>query len=134
MSQDNRQIALTQFRSGQTAILVATDLAARGLDIADVDLVINFDVPTGITWSEALKSYIHRVGRTARAGRPGRAISLVTPYSVTRLKAIESALGHRIPQLRWPGSSCLDHRLRDLVLGANKQAKAFRESRFPFKP
>lgn len=64
--------ALNKFRAGQVQILVATDVAARGLDIPAVDMVINFDVPmTG-------KDYVHRVGRTARAGKAGRAITFVT--------------------------------------------------------
>uniref|UniRef100_A0A0X3NMF6 RNA helicase n=2 Tax=Schistocephalus solidus TaxID=70667 RepID=A0A0X3NMF6_SCHSO len=101
MRQDKRGTALERFRSGDASILVATDLASRGLDIPDVDLIVNYDVPTRPTWSESAKTYVHRVGRTARAGRPGRAITLVTPYSATHLKIIESALGSRIPQLPW---------------------------------
>ncbi|VDK25970.1 unnamed protein product, partial [Taenia asiatica] len=100
MRQDKRGVALQKFKSGEASIMVATDLAARGLDIPEVQLVINYDIPSHrASWSEAAKAYIHRVGRTARAGRPGRAVSLVTPYSVTRLKIIESTLGSQIAQL-----------------------------------
>lgn len=129
MKQDKRQEVLFNFRSGETSILVATDLASRGLDIPEVDLIINYDVPRRPSWSDSAKAYIHRVGRTARAGRLGRAITLVTPYSATRLKAIESALGERVPQLPWPGTSCVSMDLREQVMRASKQARAnLRES------
>lgn len=129
MQQDKRQAVLFNFRSGEISILVATDLAARGLDIPEVDLIINYDVPRRPSWSDSAKAYIHRVGRTARAGRRGRAITLVTPYSATRLKAIESALGERVPQLPWPGMSCVNMELREQIMRANKQARAnLRES------
>jgi ATP-dependent RNA helicase DDX47/RRP3 len=74
MSQPKRLGALHKFKenSGSSSILVATDVASRGLDIPQVDVVINFDIPTHS------KDYIHRVGRTARAGRAGRAITFVT--------------------------------------------------------
>ena len=75
MSQSKRLGALNKFKSGQRKILIATDVASRGLDIPSVDLVINFDLPTNG------KDYVHRVGRTARAGRAGRAISIVTQVS-----------------------------------------------------
>ncbi|KAA0186204.1 ATP-dependent rRNA helicase [Fasciolopsis buskii] len=124
MQQEKRQNALFEFRSGKINILVATDLASRGLDIPDVDLVINYDVPKRPSWSDSAKAYIHRVGRTARAGRPGRAVTLVTPYSASRLKAIEAALGERVPQLPWPGLSCLSSELRGRVHLADKQSRA----------
>ncbi|CAL8106482.1 unnamed protein product [Calicophoron daubneyi] len=124
MQQTKRQSALFDFRAGVFSILVATDLAARGLDIPDVDLVVNYDVPRRPSWSDSAKAYVHRVGRTARAGRPGRAITLVTPYSVTRLKSIEAALGEKVPQLPWPGVNCVDAETRERVKMADKQARA----------
>lgn len=72
LSQPKRLAALNKFRSKSRSILVATDVASRGLDIPHVDVVLNFDIPTHS------KDYIHRVGRTARAGRAGRAITFVT--------------------------------------------------------
>jgi ATP-dependent RNA helicase RhlE len=72
-SQSQRNAALAGFRQGHYAVLVATDVAARGLDIPGVSHVINFDLP------EAPDSYIHRIGRTARMGNPGEALSLVMP-------------------------------------------------------
>uniref|UniRef100_A0A183AUP4 RNA helicase n=1 Tax=Echinostoma caproni TaxID=27848 RepID=A0A183AUP4_9TREM len=124
MQQDKRHNALFEFRSGKVNVLVATDLASRGLDIPDVDLVINYDVPKRPSWSDSAKAYIHRVGRTARAGRPGRAITLVTPYSASRLKAIEAALGQRVPQLPWAGLSCFPDDVRERIQQADKQSRS----------
>lgn len=72
MPQDKRLAALNKFKSGKSTILVATDVASRGLDIPEVNLVLNYDVP------QKSKDYIHRVGRTARAGRSGLSIAVVT--------------------------------------------------------
>ena len=82
-SQDRRLAALAKFKSGQATTLVATDVASRGLDIPEVDLVINFDVPRDP------EDYIHRAGRTARAGRSGRVVTLVTQYDVQLILGIE---------------------------------------------
>lgn len=76
LSQSARLGALGKFRARSRDTLVATDVAARGLDIPSVDVVVNFDLP------EDSKTYIHRVGRTARAGKSGHAISIVTQYDV----------------------------------------------------
>ncbi|RPB08955.1 DEAD-domain-containing protein [Morchella conica CCBAS932] len=92
MSQSARLGALNKFKSGSRNILVATDVAARGLDIPSVDAVINHDL------AQDSKTYIHRVGRTARAGRSGRSISLVTQYDVELFLRIEAALGKKIDQ------------------------------------
>jgi ATP-dependent RNA helicase DDX47/RRP3 len=74
MSQTKRLGALAKFKSGGRNILIATDVASRGLDIPGVDVVINYDVP------QSSKDYIHRVGRTARAGKSGKSVTLVTQY------------------------------------------------------
>jgi ATP-dependent RNA helicase DDX49/DBP8 len=79
-----------QFKSLLTHILVATDVAARGLDIPSVDLVVNFDVPMNAT------EYIHRVGRTARAGRGGLALTFVSQYDVALVQGIEEEVGHKL--------------------------------------
>jgi ATP-dependent RNA helicase RhlE len=87
LSQKQRTAALADFRRGTWRVLVATDVAARGLDIPRVSHVINFDLP------DEPEAYIHRIGRTARMGREGRAISLVTPQERDALGRIERALG-----------------------------------------
>jgi ATP-dependent RNA helicase DDX47/RRP3 len=87
MSQPKRLGALNKFKAGERAILVATDVASRGLDIPSVDVVINYDVPGNS------KDYVHRVGRTARAGRSGRAVTLVTQYDVETFQRIEHLTG-----------------------------------------
>lgn len=92
LSQSARLGALGKFRAGSREILVATDVAARGLDIPSVDIVLNFDLPPDS------KTYIHRVGRTARAGKSGHAISLVTQYDVEVWLRIEAALGKKLPE------------------------------------
>ena len=90
LSQSARLGALGKFRSRSRNILVATDVAARGLDIPAVDLVLNYDLPPDS------KTYIHRVGRTARAGKSGRALSMVTQYDVEIWQRIETALGKKL--------------------------------------
>ncbi|KAG5662123.1 hypothetical protein KAF25_004362 [Fusarium avenaceum] len=92
LSQTSRLGALNKFRAGSRDILVATDVAARGLDIPSVDVVLNYDLP------QDSKTYIHRVGRTARAGKSGVAISLVTQYDVEIYLRIEAALGKKLQE------------------------------------
>jgi len=89
LSQSSRLGALNKFRAGSRQILVATDVAARGLDIPSVDVVLNYDLP------QDSKTYIHRVGRTARAGKSGHAISFVTQYDVEIWMRVEAALGKK---------------------------------------
>lgn len=91
MSQNKRLAALTKFKAKNRSILISTDVASRGLDIPHVDVVINFDIPTHS------KDYIHRVGRTARAGRSGKAISFVTQYDVELYQRIEQLIGKQLP-------------------------------------
>jgi len=90
MPQPKRLGALNKFKAGQRNILVATDVASRGLDIPTVDAVFNYDIPTHS------KDYIHRVGRTARAGRAGRAVTFVTQYDVELFQRIEAMLGKKM--------------------------------------
>jgi len=91
--QSRRFAALGKFRNQHARILVATDMAARGLDIPTVNVVINFELPTDIT------NYVHRVGRAGRAGRSGRAISLVSEAEIELLKSIESDTDVNMTQL-----------------------------------
>ncbi|XP_063598999.1 probable ATP-dependent RNA helicase DDX47 [Penaeus indicus] len=90
MSQNKRLGALNKFKAKERSILLATDVASRGLDIPSVDYVINFDVPMHS------KDYIHRVGRTARAGRSGIAITFVSQYEVEVYQRIEKLLGYKL--------------------------------------
>ncbi|KAJ1430776.1 P-loop containing nucleoside triphosphate hydrolase [Sesbania bispinosa] len=92
MSQPKRLGALNKFKSGECNILLCTDVASRGLDIPTVDVVINYDIPTNS------KDYIHRVGRTARAGRSGVAISLVNQYELEWYIQIEKLIGKKLPE------------------------------------
>lgn len=89
-SQAQRERALRAFRSGRTAILVATDVAARGIDIDDISHVVNFEMP------HVAEAYVHRIGRTARAGRTGVAISLCDPSERGLLRDIERLIGGRL--------------------------------------
>ncbi|OCK80037.1 ATP-dependent rRNA helicase RRP3 [Lepidopterella palustris CBS 459.81] len=93
LSQSARLGSLNKFRGRSRDILVATDVAARGLDIPSVDLVVNFDLPPDS------KTYVHRVGRTARAGKSGKAISFVTQYDVEIWLRIENALGKKVEEM-----------------------------------
>jgi superfamily II DNA/RNA helicase len=91
MDQSARTAALDQFRKGEIPLLVASDVAARGLDIPAVSHVFNFDVP------HHADDYVHRIGRTGRAGRAGTAISIVTPLDQKSMVAIEKLIGQSIP-------------------------------------
>uniref|UniRef100_A0A2K6K6Q2 Probable ATP-dependent RNA helicase DDX47 n=2 Tax=Rhinopithecus TaxID=542827 RepID=A0A2K6K6Q2_RHIBE len=91
MSQSKRLGSLNKFKAKARSILLATDVASRGLDIPHVDVVVNFDIPTHS------KDYIHRVGRTARAGRSGKAITFVTQYDVELFQRIEHLIGKKLP-------------------------------------
>jgi len=90
LSQNRRQAALDGFRDGTFQILVATDIAARGIDVAKVSHVINYDVPA------TTDAYIHRIGRTGRAYRSGDAFTLVTAEDDAMVRAIDRVLGHRV--------------------------------------
>ncbi|KAK0598845.1 hypothetical protein LWI29_038551 [Acer saccharum] len=92
MNQSKRLGALNKFKAGECNILICTDVASRGLDIPSVDMVINYDIPTNS------KDYIHRVGRTARAGRSGGAISLVNQYELEWFLQIEKLIGKKLPE------------------------------------
>ncbi|GFV66659.1 probable ATP-dependent RNA helicase DDX47 [Trichonephila clavipes] len=91
LSQGKRLASLQKFRAKTRSILIATDVASRGLDIPHVDVVINLDIPANS------KDYVHRVGRTARAGRGGKSITFVTQYDVELYQKIESLIGKELP-------------------------------------
>jgi len=99
MKQMQRDRVMAKFRSGSIDILIATDVAARGIDVEDVDLVINYDVPQDVEY------YVHRIGRTARAGRAGRAITFVGPKEIYKLREIQKFAKIRIDRLPVPSVS-----------------------------
>lgn len=110
MSQRERDYVMQRFRKGDIAILVATDLAARGLDVDIVSHVFNFDVP------ESPDVYVHRIGRTGRAGRSGIAITLVEPDQMKQLRAIERHTGKIIKQKVLPSlAEALERRQQKIV-------------------
>lgn len=96
LSQVQRDRVMARFRSGQAELLVATDVAARGLDVEHVSHVINYDLPLDP------EIYVHRIGRTGRAGRTGTAITLVTPRERRLLRVIERSTGATIQRMRLP--------------------------------
>ncbi|HEY2105217.1 MAG TPA: DEAD/DEAH box helicase [Candidatus Binataceae bacterium] len=96
-SQSQRNAAMAGFRKGHYSVLVATDVAARGLDVPDVSHVFNFDLP------EESDTYIHRIGRTARMGKSGQALSLVMPEEGASLRGIERMLGIRLERASLAG-------------------------------
>ena len=95
-SQPQRERALAAFRSGQVKVLVATDIAARGIDVDGVTHVINFDLPN------VPESYVHRIGRTARAGATGIAISFCDAQERAFLRDIETLIRTRVPDMQAP--------------------------------
>jgi superfamily II DNA/RNA helicase len=97
LDQNARDRALEQFRSGRVRILVATNVAARGLDILHIGRVINYELP------ETHELFTHRVGRTGRMGRSGRAITLVSAADLSKWHAIERGLGRRLPRVSASG-------------------------------
>jgi ATP-dependent RNA helicase RhlE len=96
LDQDKREDVLIQFKSGRLPILVATDILSRGIDIDNIDLVINFDVP------HDGEDYVHRIGRTARAAADGTAYTLVSVKEQRKLMAIEKLLGNPVPKATVP--------------------------------
>ena len=92
LSQNKRQAAMRGFRDGSLQILVATDIASRGIDVSSVSHVINYDIPSTV------EAYIHRIGRTGRAAKEGEAFTLITQEDSAEVRAIERVLGKKIPQ------------------------------------
>ena len=96
-SQEQRTQALERFKAGDIAVLVATDIAQRGLDISGITHVINYDVP------QAPDDYVHRIGRTGRAAASGDAYTFMAPDEIATVRLIEHVIGQRIPRVSVPG-------------------------------
>ncbi|NOZ51470.1 MAG: DEAD/DEAH box helicase [Chloroflexi bacterium] len=110
MSQASREQVLRRFRDGRSKVLVATDVAARGLDIDDISHVFNYDLPTDP------EVYVHRVGRTARAGKSGVAITLVTPKEHYRLRQIQRFTRQPIAEAELPTEDQIRRQREDRLL------------------
>lgn len=98
MEQRDRNAALKAYKENKVKIMVATDVASRGLNMKDIDLVINFDVP------QDPESYVHRIGRTARAGKSGKAIMFVTESEMKNVQLIERRNKLKIKQIDAEGN------------------------------
>lgn len=110
MNQNNREKTLEKFRNGKLDILIATDIAARGLDVKRIDLVINYDMPMDI------ESYIHRIGRTGRAGRQGKSLSFIEYKEKRLLKNIKYKIKCNINEILLPNNKILcEKRLENLT-------------------
>jgi ATP-dependent RNA helicase RhlE len=96
-SQGQRDRALDGFRQGRFRVLVATDVAARGIDIQGISHVINYDIP------RTYDDYVHRIGRTGRASAKGHAVTFVSPEDIKELRDIETGLGSHLPRIEWEG-------------------------------
>lgn len=117
LEQERREEVLAKFRSGNIRILVATDVMSRGIDIKDINLVLNYDVP------RHAEDYVHRVGRTARVDAEGEAITLVTPAEMHKLVSIEKLIRTSIPRVQLPDGITSDH-------GQEKSESKVRKKRF----
>ncbi|HET9662246.1 MAG TPA: DEAD/DEAH box helicase [Thermomicrobiales bacterium] len=123
LSQAQRDRVMRRFRTGQADILIATDVAARGIDVPDITHVFNYDVP------ESAETYVHRIGRTGRAGKRGDAITLVTPKEIRWLRQIERMTRAKIEARRLPTLADVAERRKDTlkleVLEALKDEAAY---------
>ncbi len=122
-SQAQRESALAAFKRGRLRVLVATDIAARGIDVAALPHVVNFDVPAQV------EDYIHRVGRTARAEATGTAVTLAAPGDESAIAAIERAVGRRIPRRTLAGFDYAGRPAENLEVPIAERIAAIRAQR-----
>ena len=118
VGQSKRERIIKEFAHGELQVLIASDVASRGLDIEGVDVVVNYDIPVDP------ETYIHRIGRTGRAGRTGKAITFVTADDIKGLNAIEKAVAKRIVELPWTSSLYTEDPSAEPVPKETKQSKA----------
>jgi ATP-dependent RNA helicase DeaD len=112
VSQNERERTIDRLRGGQVDVLVATDVAARGMDVERIGLVVNFDAPADP------ETYIHRVGRTGRAGRAGQAVTFFTPKETSRLRFIEKTIGRKLEEIDVPSAAQVRDRQAEAALAA----------------
>ncbi|MEG1159971.1 MAG: DEAD/DEAH box helicase, partial [Acidaminococcaceae bacterium] len=110
LSQNQRDRVMKKFRAGRCDILIATDVAARGLDIESITHVVNFDIP------QDPESYVHRIGRTGRAGNTGIAITFITPREFRQMKLIERAVKTKIVRRQLPTDANVLERQREMIV------------------
>ncbi len=96
---EQRASVIKRFRDGQSKMLITTNVTARGIDIDDVNLVINFDLPTNPDGSADYETYLHRIGRTGRFGKSGVAVNLIDSYSANVMEKIQKHFGRPITKL-----------------------------------
>ena len=118
-SSGERSRALEGFKDGKIRVLAATDIAARGLDIPDLSVVMNYDIP------HVTGDYIHRIGRTGRAGAKGLAVTLISPDETVALKEVEKLMGKQIPKERLEGYAPKEEIVQK---GARKNTKVYRRT------
>lgn len=111
MSQHQRDVAMNRFRSGHLEILIATDVAARGIDVDEVEAVINYDVPQDIEY------YVHRIGRTGRAGKEGKAFTLVSGREIYKIREIERICKTKMKERNVPSADAVTSTKAKKILG-----------------
>ena len=119
LSQEQRDRVMKKFRANKADLLIATDVAARGLDVQHVSHVVNYDVPS------AAEAYVHRIGRTGRAGHAGQALTLLTPVDELSMQAIERMTGQPVERIMLPGFGGLSFAAKSFT----KPVRAFRSRR-----
>ena len=110
LSQNQRDTVMNLFKGGRAAVLIATDVAARGIDVDNVEAVFNFDVP------EDIEYYVHRIGRTGRAGKTGRSFTLVTRREIQKLREIERICHTKIRERKIPSAADITERKAEKIL------------------
>ncbi|MCY6957291.1 DEAD/DEAH box helicase [Clostridium brassicae] len=123
MEQKDRLNAMESFKRGEAKFLVATDVAARGIHIEDITHVINYDIPM------EKESYVHRIGRTGRAGNKGKAITFVSPYQFRFFNEIEEYVGYKIPEKEIPSREEVEQGKRIFEIEVNKKIKPKKDKR-----
>lgn len=111
MSQHQRDVAMNRFRNGNLEILIATDVAARGIDVDDVEAVINYDIPQDIEY------YVHRIGRTGRAGKEGKAFTLVSGKEIYKIREIEKICKTKMKESNVPSANAITSSKAKKILG-----------------